>query len=78
MTSVKPIREKDKMNRRTFFKKSVGLSTGLTLLAFPGLMNGELVTKADKSKKEEILKELEKKAEKMLPLYRSCAIASFA
>ena len=66
MTSVKPIREKDRINRRTFFTKSVGWSTGLTLLAFPGIIKGVLAAKVDKSK-EEIFKELEKKVEEFMP-----------
>jgi len=77
MTSVKPIGKKYKINRRTFFKKSVGLSAGLTLLAFPGIITETLATKGDKSKKE-IFKELEKKVEKFMPMYGSCALASFA
>ena len=76
MTSVKPIREKDKINRRTFFTKSVGCTAGLTLLAFPGIITEVLATKGDKSK-EEIFKELEEKVDKFLPMYGSCALASF-
>ena len=76
MTSVKTIREKDKINRRTFFTKSVGWSAGLTLLAFPGIITEVLATKGDKSKKE-IFKELDEKVEKFLPMYGSCALASF-
>ena len=64
------------MNRRTFLSKSVGCTAGLTLLAFPGTMTGLLAAKGDKSQ-EEILKELEEKAAKFLPMYRSCALASF-
>lgn len=77
MTSVKPIGEKDKMNRRTFFKKSVGCTAGLTLLAFPGIITGVLAAKGNKSKKE-LLKELDEKVAKLLPMYRSCALTSFA
>ncbi|MCK4431585.1 MAG: C_GCAxxG_C_C family protein [Candidatus Aminicenantes bacterium] len=76
MTSVKPIREKDKINRRTFLTKSVGWSTGLTLLAFPGIITEVLATKGDKSKKE-IFKELDEKVDKFMPMYGSCAQASF-
>jgi C_GCAxxG_C_C family probable redox protein len=74
---MKPIGEKDKMNRRTFFKKSVGWSTGLTLLAFPGVITGVLAEKGDKSKKE-IFKQLDEKVDKFMPIYRSCSVASFA
>ena len=76
MTSVKPIRKKDKINRRTFLTKSIGWSTGLTLLAFPGIITEVLATKGDKSK-DEIFKELEKKVDKFMPLYKSCALGSF-
>jgi C_GCAxxG_C_C family probable redox protein len=64
------------MNRRTFFTKSVGCTTGLTLLAFPGIITEALAAKEDKSQ-EEIFKELEEKVAKYLPMYRSCALASF-
>lgn len=77
MTPVKPIREKDKMNRRTFFKKSVSWSTGLTLLACPGIITRVLAAKGDKSKKE-LFKELEEKVAKFMPMYKSCALTSFA
>ena len=77
MKFVQPIWEKDKINRRTFFTKSVGWSAGfLTLLAFPGIITEVLATKGDKSKKE-IFKELEEKVDKFLPMYKSCAVASF-
>jgi len=64
------------MSRRAFFTKSVGCTAGLTLLTFPGIISGVLAAQEEKSK-QEILKELEKKADKFLPLYRSCAQASF-
>jgi len=76
MTSEKPIGEKDKINRRTFFKKSVGCTAGLTLLAFPVIIAEVLTTKGDKSK-EEIFKELEKKVDKFMSMYGSCALGSF-
>jgi len=68
--------DQKKINRRTFFTKSVGCTAGLTLLAFPGIITEVLAAKGDKSK-EEIFKELEEKVVKFLPMYRSCAIASF-
>lgn len=77
MSSVKPIREKDKISRRTFFTKSVGLSSGLALLTLPGMIAEVSATKGDKPK-EELLKELEEKVEKFMPMYRSCALTSFA
>jgi len=77
MTSVKPIQKTKKICRRTFITKSVGCTAGLTLLAFPGIITEVLAAKGDKSK-EEILKELEEKAEKFMPMYRSCSSASFA
>lgn len=68
--------DQKKINRRTFFTKSVGCTAGLTLLAFPGIITEVLAAKGDKSK-EEIFKELEEKVVRFLPMYRSCAIASF-
>lgn len=68
--------DQKKINRRTFFTRSVGCTAGLTLLAFPGIITEILAAKEDKSK-EEIFKELEEKVVKFLPMYRSCAIASF-
>ncbi len=65
------------IDRRTFFTKSIYCSAGLTLLAFPGISTELLAMQAEKSK-EEILKELEAKAEKFMPMYMSCAQASFA
>jgi len=67
---------KDKISRRTFFTKSIGCTAGLTLLAFPGIITDLLATEGKKSK-EEIFKELEKKVVKFLPMYKSCALASF-
>ena len=52
MTSENPIREKDKINRRTFFTESVGCTAGLTLLAFPGIITEVLAAQGDKSKKK--------------------------
>ena len=69
--------DQKKINRRTFFTKSVGCTAGLTLLAFPGIITEVLAAKGDKSK-EEILKELEAKVEKFMPMYRTCSQASFA
>jgi len=69
--------DQKKINRRTFFTKSVGCTAGITLLAFPGIITEILAAKEDKSK-EEIFKELEAKVEKFMPMYRSCALASFA
>ena len=76
MTSKKPIREEDKINRRTFLTKSVGCTAGLTLLTFPGFITEALATKGVKSKKE-ISEELKIKVDKFMPTYRSCALASF-
>lgn len=69
--------DQKKISRRTFFTKSVGCTAGLTLLTFPGIITEALATKKDQSK-EELFKELEEKAAKFLPMYRSCAAASFA
>ena len=66
----------NKIDRRGFFKKSVGCTAGLTLLAFPGIITEVLAEKEDKSQ-EEVFKELEEKVVKFLPMYGSCAIASF-
>ena|GEM_PF-470297 len=77
MTNEKPIREGDKMNRRAFLTKSVGCTASLTLLAFPGIISEVLAAKGNKSK-EELLKELEEKVNKFMPMYRSCSSTSFA
>ena len=77
MTTEKPIREGDKMNRRAFLTKSVGCTASLTLLAFPGIISEVLAAKGNKSK-EELLKELEEKVNKFMPMYRSCSSTSFA
>ena len=68
--------DQKKINRRTFFTQSVGYTAGLTLLAFPGIITEVLAAEEDKSKKE-IFKELDEKVVKFLPMYRSCALASF-
>ncbi len=68
--------EQKKTNRRTFITQTVGCTAGLTLLAFPAIITEVLAAKGDK-KKEEIYKELEEKVEKYLPMYGSCAQASF-
>jgi hypothetical protein len=68
--------DQKKINRRTFFTQSVGYTTGLTLLAFPGIITDVLATKGEKSKKE-IFKELDEKVDKFMPMYGSCAQASF-
>ncbi len=69
--------DQKKINRRTFFTQSVGYTSVLTLLAFPGIITEVLAAKGEKSK-EEILKELEAKVEKFMPMYRSCSQPSFA
>jgi C_GCAxxG_C_C family probable redox protein len=65
-----------KMNRRAFFRGSVGCTAGLALLALPGIITEALGVKGDKSQND-ILKELEEKVVKFLPKHRSCALASF-
>jgi C_GCAxxG_C_C family probable redox protein len=66
-----------KIGRRTFFAQTIGYSSFLTLLAFPGMITEVLAAKGDKSK-EEILKELGAKAEKFMPMYMSCSQPTFA
>jgi C_GCAxxG_C_C family probable redox protein len=66
-----------KISRRTFFAKSVGYTSFLTLLACPGIIHEVLAAEGEKSK-EKILKELEAKAEKFMPMYMSCAQPTFA
>ena len=68
--------DQKKISRRTFFTRSACYATGLTLLAFPGIITEVLAAKGDKSKKE-IIKELEEKIDKFLPMYGSCSQASF-
>ena len=65
------------MNRRTFLSRSIGYTTSLSLLAFPGIAAVESKTKGEKSK-EEIFKKLGEKVAKFMPMYGSCASASFA
>lgn len=65
------------MDRRAFFCKSAGCGAGLALLAFPGIISEVLAKNGDKPK-EEILKELEEKAAKYMPMYLACSSASFA
>jgi C_GCAxxG_C_C family probable redox protein len=69
--------DQKKINRRTFFTQSIGCTAGLTLMTFPGIITKALTAEEDKSQ-EEIFKELEEKADKFMPMYRSCALASFA
>ncbi|MGD9345763.1 MAG: C-GCAxxG-C-C family protein [Candidatus Aminicenantes bacterium] len=64
------------INRRTFFKHSFGYTVGLTLLASPGIITDVLAAEGDQSHKD-IFKELDEKVVKFLPMYRSCALASF-
>ena len=77
MKSESALQTKNQMDRRAFITKSVGCTAGLTFLASLGIMTRVLAAKEDEPKKEPV-EELEKKVEKFLPLYRSCAIASFA
>jgi len=70
-------KDQKKINRRTFFRQSVGCTSFLTLLTFPGIITEVLAAKEEKSK-EEIFKELEAKVEKFMPMYRSCSQPSFA
>lgn len=65
------------IDRRTFFTRTAGCTAGLALMAFPGFISEVMASKGDKTK-EEIIKELEEKAEKYLPMYGSCSQASFA
>jgi len=63
--------------RRIFMAKSVGFAAGLSILAFPGIATKALEAQGNKSK-EEILKELEAKVDKFMPMYRTCSQTSFA
>ncbi len=69
--------DQKKINRRAFFTQTVSYTAGLTLLTSPGIITDVLAAQKDQSK-EEIYKELGEKVDKFLPMYRSCAIASFA
>lgn len=77
MSFETPIGEKKKMNRRKFLTKSAGCTGGLALLTFPGIISDVLATKGTKSK-EELLKELDEKVTKFMPMYRACSSTSFA
>ncbi|MCK5221196.1 MAG: C_GCAxxG_C_C family protein [Candidatus Aminicenantes bacterium] len=76
-TSPKFIGRKEKINRRTFFTKSFGISAGLTLLAYPGISTRGLTEEGGQLKKG-VFKELDEKVVKFMPIYRSCALTSFA
>jgi len=65
------------MDRRTFFTQTAGYAAGLSLFAFPGIMTEASATRGSKTK-EEIFEELEARAEKFLPLLKTCSQASFA
>lgn len=65
------------ISRRSFFTRSVGSAAGLSLIACPGIIARLLAVPRSKSK-EEILKELEAKVDKLMPLYRTCSQTSFA
>ena len=77
MKSMKSRGGKKKISRRTFFSKSVGWSAGVTLLACPGVITSVLAQKGDQAKKG-MSRELDEKVMKYLPMYRSCALSSFA
>jgi len=66
----------NKINRRDFMGKGLGLSAALALVAAAGLQAGEGPEK--KLPAEDVAKELEKKVAEFMPVYRSCAITSFA
>jgi C_GCAxxG_C_C family probable redox protein len=67
----------EKINRRTFVSQCIGCTAGLTLLTFPAIITDTLASQEQKSK-EQIFKELDEKVDKFLPMYRSCALSSFA
>jgi C_GCAxxG_C_C family probable redox protein len=77
MTLKTSVLEKEKINRRTFFRKSANCTAGLALLTFPGLIREVRAQTGDHSQNES-LKEMENKVNAYMQRYRSCALASFA
>jgi len=69
--------DQKKIDRRTFLTKSAGCTAGLTLMAFSGTIPEILAADEDKSQ-EDILKELDERVDKFMPMYISCSLASFA
>ncbi len=67
--------DQKKIDRRTFFARSLGCTAGLTLLAFPGVITSVFASNNGITK-EEIFSELEAKVEKST--YGACSQRSFA
>jgi C_GCAxxG_C_C family probable redox protein len=77
MTSMKPSGENMTMDRRAFFGTTIGWSTGLMLLACPGIAKMVMGQEGIQAKKG-LARELEEKAKVFMPKYMSCALTSFA
>ncbi len=63
-------------SRRAFIVKTAGCTAGLALLAFPGIISEVFAAKADKTR-EEIMKEVQEKAEKYMQMYGACSQGGF-
>ena len=68
---------KDRINRRDFMEKGLGLSAVLALAAATGLRAGGK-TEQKKLIPGEVQKGLEKKVTELMPKYLSCSMTSFA
>ena len=62
--------DRKKINRRVFLTQSVGYTSGLTLLAVPGIITEAFAANEEKSN-EEILRQLETKVE--ISTYGACS-----
>lgn len=72
------VKDAKKINRRTFFTKSIGYTAaGISALTLPGMVNRAFAANGDRSK-EEIIKEIEENAAKLYPVYHSCSQPTLA
>ncbi len=62
--------------RRAFIAKTAGCTAGFALMSFPGIISEVFAAKADKSR-DEIVKEVQEKAEKYMQIYGACSQGSF-
>ena len=62
--------------RRKFIAETAGCTAGLALMAFPGIISEVFAARSDKTR-EEIIKEVQEKAEKYMQIYGACSQGSF-
>ena len=65
------------INRRTFLTQTIGAAAGVSLLALPAKRTG-LWAAEETTLKDGIVKDLDAKVDRFLPLYKTCSQASFA